>query len=85
MLETGIKGIEILGTQLILSDAQSLRKALIVYNFTSAKEFNGITYIGVINKTQNVIVGCSRLLLCCILVSNLFRLHFPFNLDVKPF
>ena len=85
LIKGRIVAIEIFGIQLILCDSKGFRKALIVYDLASAKEFDGIAHVGIVNQAQNIIVGCSCLLFCCILVSNLFRLHFPFNLDVKPF
>ena len=65
LVEGGVIAVEVFGIQLILRDSQGFRKALIVDDLAGTKKFDGIAHVGVINKAQNVIVGCSCLLLCC--------------------
>lgn len=64
LINTRIKGIEILFVHLIRSYSESLTEALIVYYLSCPEELNDITHIGIVHETQDVIVGGSRLLLC---------------------
>jgi len=36
-----------------------------VYQLSLTKELDRLSYVGVVGKAQNVVVGLSRLLLCC--------------------
>ena len=36
-----------------------------MHDFALAEEFNDVVYVGIIAKPENIIVGDSRLLLCC--------------------
>ena len=60
----GIESVKILGVQIILSDAKCLAEALIVNYLALTKELDRIADIGIVNKTQNVVVGHTCLLLC---------------------
>lgn len=60
----GVESVKILGVQIILCDAQSLAKSLVMHDLTLTKELDGIANIGIIYEAQNVVVGYSCLLLC---------------------
>lgn len=66
-VKAGIKGVEVLGIQLILRDAECLTKALEMDDFTLAEELNRFADIGVIYQAQDVIISGARLLFCSIL------------------
>ena len=59
-----IKSIEILGVQVILGHTQGIRKSLIMHDLTCSEEFDGILYVGVIHKTEDIVIGHAGLLLC---------------------
>ena len=63
-IEGRVVAVEILGIQMILRNAEGIAEPLIVNDLPFAKEFDGIPYVGVVAKPQNVVVGGSRLLLC---------------------
>ena len=54
---------------MILYDAQRIAEALEMHDFARAQELDRFAYIRVVDQTQQVIVGCAGLLLCCNLVS----------------
>ena len=58
-----VAGVEVLRVESILRDPESIAEALIVYYLALAKEFDDIVDIGVVGKTENVVIGHSRLLL----------------------
>lgn len=49
---------------MILRDTEGIAEALIMHNLALAQEFDGLTHVGIVGHTQNVIVGHARLLLC---------------------
>ena len=59
-----IECIEVLFVQLISSETETFTESLIMHDFPFTKELYYITHIGVVNKAEDVIIGCSRLLLC---------------------
>ena len=60
----GVKCVKVLRIHLILSNAQSIAEALIVHKLTLTQVFDGISDVGIVHKTENVVVGHTRLLLC---------------------
>lgn len=56
-IKAGVKGIEILFVESVSSKSQTLAEALIVYNLSCTQEFDCVTYIRVVNKSENVVVG----------------------------
>lgn len=77
-VECRIAGVEIFRIEVILSNAESFSETLEVNNFALSQESDGILHIGIISKTENVIIGGSCLLLCC----NLKRTTFFKNSSV---
>jgi hypothetical protein len=64
LIKTWIAGVEILGIEPVGSQAESFAKTLIVDDFTLSQELNRITYIGVIGKAENVVIGGTCFLFC---------------------
>jgi len=60
-----IKCIEILGIQMILHHSQCFAESLKMYDFTLSEELDRISYIGVVDKTENIVIGGSCFLFCC--------------------
>ena len=58
-----IKGIEALAIQLLLHNAQSLGKALVVHNFPFAQVTQYVNRIWVVSQQQQVFIGGTGLLL----------------------
>ena len=65
LVKGGIEGVEILGVQMILGDAEGIGKPLIMHDLPLSEELDGLSYVGVIAEAQNVVVGDSCLLLWC--------------------
>lgn len=63
-VKPGIAGVVILAVKLIGYKAQAFTETLEVNDFTGTKELDNIIYVGVIGKTENIIIGLSCLLLC---------------------
>ena len=59
-----VAGIEVLGVQIILSYAHSVGKPLEMHDLSLSEEFDRITNVGIVNKSQNVVIGRASLLLC---------------------
>ena len=49
---------------MVLRDAERVAEALIVHNLALAQEFDRVADVGIVDKTQDVVVGRTRLLLC---------------------
>ena len=64
LVKRGVDRVEVFAVELFLSDAESVSKALIVYDLTLAQVAQGITHVGVIAKANEVVIGRTRLLLC---------------------
>ncbi len=77
-IEGGIVRVEILAVRLILCDAEGLAEALEMGHFSLTEEFDRLSHIGIIHKTQDIVVGDTRLLLCCNCISTTF-LEIPMN------
>ena len=79
-----IAGIEILGVQAFLDDAERFAKSLEVYDFPGAQEANGINNIRVFDYPQDIVVSASRFLLCCDLVRThlIDSMHHPLEIPV---
>ena len=59
-----IHRIKILRIQPVLRYAQSITKPLIVHDLTLAEVFERLANVGVIDETDEVVVGHARFLLC---------------------
>ena len=64
-IKGGVVSIKITRIQMLLGNSESIAKALIVYDLALAQITQGIAYIGVVAKTNQIVVGCTRFLLCC--------------------
>lgn len=58
-------GIEILGIQMVLDNAQSLAETLEVYYFTFTQVADGVADFRVFYQAENVFIGTSSFLFCC--------------------
>lgn len=66
LIESRVECIEVSTVKLILYNAKSFPKALEVNDFPCAQELDSIIDIRIVfDQTENVIVGCACLLLCC--------------------
>ena len=59
-----IDGVEILGIQIVLGNAEGVGEALIVNDLAGSKKFDGLPDIRVVGQTENVVIGGARFLLC---------------------
>lgn len=73
LVKAGIKCIEILGVEPVGGKSQTFTEALIMHYLTLAQELDGILYIRIIAKTQDVVICRTRLLLCCDCVKATFQ------------
>ena len=64
-IERRVVGVEVLGIQMVLGDAEGVAKTLIMHDLPLAKELNGVAYVGIVRQAQNVVVGGACFLLCC--------------------
>ncbi len=62
-VETGVEGIEILGIQMILCNAQGFSEALVVDDLAGTQELDGFADIRLLNQTQDIVVGGTGFLL----------------------
>ena len=63
-IKTRIHRIKILRIQPVLRDAQGIAKPLIMDDLALAEVFERLANVGVVDKTDEVVVGHARLLLC---------------------
>jgi hypothetical protein len=59
-----VEGVEIFAVEMLRGNAETFAETLIVYDFPLAQEAYNIFYIGVVNKTQDIVVGCAGFLFC---------------------
>lgn len=72
-----VESIEILGVQLICNDTKTFTKTLIMNNFAFTQKLDRIADIGVVCKTQDIVIGAARFLLCCQILMNIgYRVTF---------
>ena len=64
-IKAWIEGVEIFAVKIILGDAYGIAESLIVYYFALAQVFYRLFDVGIVDKTQNVVIGHASLLLCC--------------------
>ena len=50
---------------MILRDTNGIAETLEMINLSLAEKFDRVAHIGIIHKTENVIIRCARFLLCC--------------------
>ena len=65
LIERRVVSIKILTIKLFLCKTNGIAKSLIMHYLTLTKKFYGIAHVGIVNKAQNVIISCARLLLWC--------------------
>lgn len=63
LIEGRVKGIEILGIQLIRRKAHTLAETLKMDYLPCAQEFDRVADVGIVDKPQDIVVRLSRLLL----------------------
>ena len=64
-VERGVEGVEVARIKVILRDAQGIGEALIVHDLALTQIAQRVQHVGVIAQTEQVVVGYTRLLLCC--------------------
>ena len=62
LVKRGVDRVEILRVEIVLRDAQGIAEALIVHDLALAQEFDWVADIGIVAKTQNVVIGRACLL-----------------------
>ena len=65
LIKGGIEGVEVLFVELILGNAQAFAETLIVDDLAFTQELDGLTDIGIVDQTQDVVISSARLLFCC--------------------
>ena len=60
----GIECVEILLIELLLRSAKDIAESLVVNYLALAEVFQGLAHVGIVDKTDKVVVGHARLLLC---------------------
>ena len=60
-----VEGVEILAVQMILCNAERIGKPLIMRDLSCTQELDRLPDVGIVDHTQNVVVGRACLLLCC--------------------
>ncbi len=68
LVEAGVERVEILGVEVILSNSQGVAESLIMHYLALTQELNGLFNVGVVNESQDVVVGRASRLLCYYLV-----------------
>ena len=64
-IKTRIKGVEIFRIEPVLNKSQALTESLKMHDLSGSEEFDYILYVGVISKTENIIINSPCLLFCC--------------------
>ena len=65
LVKRRVASVEILRVQVLLGTTEGVCKPLVMHDLALAKVLDGVSDVGVIHQAQNVVVGGSRLLLCC--------------------
>ena len=65
MVKFRIKRIEVFGIQMIRNDSKAFAESLIVDDFSLTKKFDRLPNVGIIGKTENIVISGAGLLLCC--------------------
>ena len=63
LVEGGVAGVEVLRVEAILGRVERFGKALVVDDLALAEEAEGIAHVGIVDHTEQVVVGDARLLL----------------------
>ena len=63
-IERRVARVEIFTVKIILRYANGIGKALIVNYFSCAQEFYYVIDVGIVGKTQNVVIGRTSFLFC---------------------
>ena len=63
LIKARIEGVEVLLIQPIGRQTQALAEALVMHDLAFAQEFDRIAHIGIVNQTQDIVIGRSGLLL----------------------
>ena len=63
-VEFGVEGVEIPAVQLLLHEAQAFAEPLVVHDLPFPEEADRVADFRVFDEAQDVVVGCSCLLLC---------------------
>lgn len=65
IIECRVECIKVFAAQIILSDAQTLTKALVVYNLSGTQEADRISDLRILYQTKDIIIGGAGFLPCC--------------------
>lgn len=72
LIKGWIKGVEVLGIQLVGENAQAFTEALKVDDFPLSQELDGVPHVGVVGETKDVVVGHPSFLFWCDAVRTTF-------------
>ena len=64
LLKRGIVRVEVLRVKIVLRHPKRITEALIMHDLAGTKKFDWLPDVGIIHKTENVVVRRARLLLC---------------------
>ena len=62
-IKGGIVGVEVLGVQIVLGDAEGIAKPLVMHDLPLAEELDGIPHVRVVAEAEDIVVGHAGLLL----------------------
>ena len=72
LIKGWIKGVEVLGIQLVGENAQAFTEALEMDDLPLPQELDGIPHVGVVGETKDVVVGHPSFLFWCDAVRTTF-------------
>ena len=64
-IERGVKGVDIFAIHTLLGAPKGIGEALVVHDLALTQKLDGVTHVGIVGQTENVVIGDTRLLLCC--------------------
>ena len=75
LIKGWIKGVEVLGIQLVGENAQPFAEALEMDDLPLPQELDGVPHVGVVGETKDVVVGHPSFLFWCDAVRTTFWLY----------
>lgn len=63
LVKRRVKGVEVLGIELIRGDAQALAEALVMDDLPRTQEFDRVADVRVVGKAKDIVIGKARFLL----------------------
>ena len=64
-----VVSVVVFAVQMVLHMAQGFTEPLIVHHFPLAQEFDDIPHVRIVCQAQNVVIRCSRFLVCAYMIT----------------